>query len=174
MAEGPWTNTPVFKLFDMSSDPLEFKDLAAERPDIVAGMKKSYEEWFNDVTSHRDYRAPSRIHVGTAYENPVILTRQDWRRPLVHPTPRSYGYWEIEIARGGKYNITLHFKALNHDATAEISLNGKRLRRELKPGMDRCAFAAVELSPGPTRLEAICTHDNEITGPRFVELKRLD
>lgn len=38
-----------FELYDITSDPGETRDLAAEHPDIVEKMKKEYDAWFSDV-----------------------------------------------------------------------------------------------------------------------------
>lgn len=43
--EGP----PRFELYDISKDPGETKDLAAQHGDIVASMRGQYEAWFDDV-----------------------------------------------------------------------------------------------------------------------------
>ena len=78
--------TPRYKLvngkelYDLTEDPAEERDLAARHPDVVARLRKGYEAWFQDVSATRGY-APPRIHLGTPHENPVTLTRQDWRGP---------------------------------------------------------------------------------------------
>ena len=51
---------------EMAHDPYEMHKLAAERPDVVAQLKGSYDAWFTDVTGARDYRVPPRIFLGAA------------------------------------------------------------------------------------------------------------
>ncbi len=67
-----------FELFDMTTDPGEQVDLAADKPEIVEQMKAEYSRWFEDVSATRGYDPP-RIHVGTPHENPLRLSRQDLR-----------------------------------------------------------------------------------------------
>jgi len=43
---------PKFELFDISADPFEEKDIAAEKPDMVEKLKRQYEDWFADVTKN--------------------------------------------------------------------------------------------------------------------------
>jgi len=74
---------------------------------VVGRIRKSYEEWFRDVSSTRGYEPP-RIHLGTKFENPVTLTRQDWRGPQAGWGPDSLGYWEVQVSRAVDYEITLH------------------------------------------------------------------
>ncbi len=68
---------PKYELFDIKNDPFEEKDIAADKPEEVAKLKKEYEAWFADVT--KKGFAPPRIIVGSEKENPVRLSRQDQR-----------------------------------------------------------------------------------------------
>ena len=71
---------PIFELYDMKRDPFEESNIAEAHPEIVAGMRKFYDKWFDDVGSTReDNYAPPRIVIDAENENPVVLTRQDWR-----------------------------------------------------------------------------------------------
>lgn len=68
------------ELYDLEADPAESHDIAAAHPDIVAELRKGYSEWFASVSAVRHF-IPPRIYIGTEHENPVVLTRQDWRVP---------------------------------------------------------------------------------------------
>jgi len=96
---------PKFELFDIQADPFEEKDIADEKPEIVAELKKEYEAWFADVT--KKGFAPPRIIVGNEKENPLRLSRQDWRGPKAGWNADSEGHWEIKVERAGKYRVTL-------------------------------------------------------------------
>jgi hypothetical protein len=41
---------PQYELYDIASDPGEWKDIASDHPKIVKKMQKAYDEWFSDVT----------------------------------------------------------------------------------------------------------------------------
>lgn len=99
---------PKYELFDMHADPFEEKDLAADKPDEVDHLKRQYEAWFDDVT--KKGFDPPRIVVGNAKENPVRLSRQDWRGSTGW-TADSEGHWEIHVERAGTYKLTLRSKA---------------------------------------------------------------
>ena len=82
-----------------STDPFEEKDLAADKPEDVAKLKEEYETWFADVT--RKGFAPPRIVIGSEKENPVRLSRQDWRGPkgrLDGSKARGIGNWSQKEA----------------------------------------------------------------------------
>jgi len=106
---GSWANAkwkPKFELFDISKDPYEMNDLAETLPNVVMDMKAKHEAWFADVT--KKGFDPPRIIVGSEKENPVRLTRQDWRGPQAGWNKDSIGHWEVDFARAGKYKVTIH------------------------------------------------------------------
>jgi arylsulfatase A-like enzyme len=96
---------PKFELFDLQVDPFEMKDLAAEKPEVVAQLKREYEVWFADVT--KKGFDPPRIVVGSEKENPVRLTRQDMRGPKAGWAPEAEGHWVVKIDRAGRYEVTV-------------------------------------------------------------------
>ena len=171
--EIPWTNAPVFKLYDMATDPLEFRDIAGEQPEIVERMRRGYERWFKDVTARRDYASPSRIHLGARQENPVLLTRQDWRGPRAGWKTDSLGHWEVQVVQRGVFSISAHFRALQKPATIRFSLDDTHLERQLRPGEKECRFEAVPLKAGKGRLQISASDGNETIGPQFLEIRRL-
>ena len=68
-----------------------------QHPDRVAKLKAQYDAWFNDVTAGRDYTVPARIFLGASQENPVLLTRQDWRGTHATMGPKGIGHWEVNV-----------------------------------------------------------------------------
>src|SRR5205814_1227800 len=105
---GKLPERPAFHLYDLADDPYEQKDLAAEKPDVVERMKKGYDEWFADVSKERGFDPP-RIHLGAQAQPRTVLTRQDWRGPQAGWGPKSLGYWEVHVAREGRYDLALRF-----------------------------------------------------------------
>ena len=163
---------PKFELYDMAADPLEQNDLAARRPDIVKAMRKQYEAWFADVSSTRDNNyAPPRIHIGTIYENPVVLTRQDWR----HTKGRTWaadsnGYWELYTAKSGKYNIKIDFPAVNTDGELLLEVSGRKARQKISKGETSAKYTDMPIDEGPTRLMATLTLAEINKGPWHVNI----
>ncbi|MBM3981142.1 MAG: arylsulfatase [Planctomycetes bacterium] len=96
---------PKYELFDIANDPFEEKDLAADKPDEVAKLKKEYETWFADVT--KKGFAPPKIVLGSDKEPVTRLSRQDWRGPKAGWDADSVGHWEVNFARPGRYKVTI-------------------------------------------------------------------
>jgi arylsulfatase A-like enzyme len=161
---------PRFELYDMASDPAESKDVAAEHPDVVARMRRGYEQWFEDVGKSRGY-APPRIHLGAPRENPVVLTRQDWRGPRAGWGPKDVGHWEVHVAEAGEYAITLRFAPTR--GVARIVIGSVTRQQPLADGATECTFGRVRLPAGDARLEASVGAAGEAVGVRYAEVERL-
>jgi arylsulfatase A-like enzyme len=155
---------PVFKLYDLSVDPLETKDIAGAEPQRVAHLKREYEAWFKDVTGARDYTHPSRIYLGATEENPVRLTRQDWRGPKAGWTPTSLGHWHVDVKGAGEYAIKVRFDRLRTPGTVRCSLNGAELQREVSADATTAAFDKTRLARGPGLLECAVTQNQAAIG----------
>ncbi|MHC4143773.1 MAG: arylsulfatase [Planctomycetota bacterium] len=163
---------PKFELYNMEADPLEQNDLAQERPDMVEAMRRKYEQWFNDVGSTReDNYAPPRIHIGTEHENPVVLTRQDWR----HVKGRTWaadsnGHWELFAVTSGEYDVRLRFPELKTGAHVTLDMSGRKLAAEIDKGATDCTFESVAVSKGKVRLLATLATGDRTKGPWQVDV----
>jgi len=167
-----WDGKTAFQLYDMAHDPLELHDLAAQNPDRVAKLKAAYDAWFNDVTGGRDYAVPSRIFLGAPQENPVLLTRQDWRGRGASWGPKGAGYWEVNVVAAASYDVRVRFAPLNVDGEATLSCGGVSARQSIKAGQTDCLFRSVRLPVGPGRLEAGLQQGPALGGVQYVEVKR--
>ncbi len=143
-----------FQLFDLTNDPFELNNLASEKPDVVKQMLTEYDRWFEDVGSTRsDNYAPPRIHVGTKHENPVVLTRQDWRHTRGRPWARdSMGHWLLK-AEKGTYDLVCRFSATKKAGRAVLRINGKSHSADLAAGSSGHTFGGVQLPAGKVKLE---------------------
>ena len=154
------------ELYDMANDPLEQRNIAAGEPAVVTRMTAQYEAWFKDVTSRRDYtdRGIARIRIGTPQENPVRLTRQDWRGGQAGWTATSLGHWEVDVQRAAAYDITLRFATLNTPGTVTVALGERRAQREVPAGATTATFNQLRLAAGAGGLEAWVTQGDRRIG----------
>jgi hypothetical protein len=159
------------ELYDLENDPAEAKDLSAQQPAIAAKLRQEYEAWFQDVSSTRGY-APPRIHLGTKYENPVILTRQDWRGPRASWGADALGYWEVLVTAAARYDISVQMAPAGAAGQVRLRLNGATLERPVAAGATECALGAAELPAGPGRLEAEVAAGTKTTGVHYVTVRR--
>ena len=164
---------PRLELYDLNNDPWEEHNLAAEHRQIVARMHADYLAWFQDVAATRGFD-PIRIEVGGPRENPTILTRQDWRGPRAGWGPNDLGSWEVDVARGGRFDLTLHLTPRRFPTVASIRLRGVSRQVSLDPGAAECTFHEVPLSAGPGRLEAWVEGNHATTGVLDLTVRRRE
>jgi hypothetical protein len=170
--EGPPPEDPHWELFDMEEDQAEQNDLAGQRPAVVGKLKRAYVDWFDDVSS-RGFEPP-RILLGTEFENPVTLTRQDWRGPLASWEPAGLGHWEVSVAREGDYGVTFRFPAMTEPGTAILKIGQVSIQTDLEISDSEVTFEHVSLPAGEARLEAILQpQGRDAVGVHYVDVKRL-
>lgn len=155
-----------FQLYDMANDPFEQRNVAVAQPEIVTRMTSQYEAWFREVTSRRDYAdgGIARISIGSPQENPVRLTRQDWRGAPAGWTATSLGHWEVDVHRAGAYEVTLRFAKVNKPGTISFALGERKLQKEVPVGATTATFHQVHLARGVGRLESWVTQDDRRIG----------
>ncbi len=158
------------ELYDLEADPGEARNLSAEHPQIVARLRSAYGAWLQDVSSTRGYATP-RIAVGTPHEDPVILTRQDWR--MVGPDgwgDSDLGFWEIQVHSTGNYQVRFLFGPASEGVTAELKVQQIHKKRTLDSGTSEVTFEKVRLNEGVARLEAVLQTGKNRVGVRYVEV----
>ena len=159
------------ELYDLETDPAEKNDIAADRPDIVQRLRAEYEAWFKDVSATRGY-APPRIVLGTAHENPSVLTRQDWRGPGGWGDGDA-GWWEVNVAEAGQYRVTVQFSKKVAGREAVFRLNGVELKQDVDKDTNRCTFAETKLPAGDGRFETWLMAAGKRSGAERVWVERV-
>jgi arylsulfatase/arylsulfatase A len=163
--------TMAFELYDLSADPRESQDLASLHPEIVAGMKAAYDEWFDDVTAAGFEPVP--LWIGEEGQGKIRLSRQDWRGGGLFDG--DLGYYTLEVRSPGTYRITCRWSELlgnTHPVTLKIG--EKSWHREILYAEAQCRFEEVKLPAGVTRLEAWVDIDGKKNGFRFIEIEKVD
>jgi len=167
----PALKKPALELYDMEHDPLELHNIAADHPEILSKMHAGYLAWFKDVTGTRGF-APVRIELGGTRENPTLLTRQDWRGPRAGWTLNDLGYWEVDVARAGRFEITIHVTPRHFPTVAHLALGSDRQEHALNVGESEYRFSDVAWPGGPGRLEAWVEGNGTSAGVLDVTVRR--
>lgn len=172
LGNGDRPDRSEFQLFDMAAAPFELEDVAARHPDVVKRLRGEYERWFQDVGATRNF-APPRILLGTAHENPLTLTRQDWRGPRASWNPDGLGFWEVEIPEGGNFEFTLSFGAAGA-SRACVMWRDVSLDQAVDPGAKECTLGPVALRPGAGKLHAELSVGDRTVGVQYLTVRRID
>jgi arylsulfatase A-like enzyme len=166
-----WSGKKVFELFDIENDPSESRDLSSDRPELMKKLLASYERWFDDMKSSRGFALP-RIVIGATNENPVTLTRQDWRGPQANWGTNGLGHWDVEVARGGHYLFQMIFPELKEPEVVHLRCQDQMSQQPVAVGMKDCEFKDVRLKQGPGRIEAWIQSGSMKRGVHYVFVSR--
>jgi len=181
-----WRLIDGSELYDMTADPGQKQDLAADYPDVVTSMRTDYEEWYADISGRfGEYVA---IALGAEQENPATLNAMDWHAPLreipwthqrVERDHTSNGYWMVDVTRSGTYRIALRERPSYiplplKATTARLQLKEIEQAREVNEGESAATFT-VRLEKGETRLQTwLVDTDGTSHGAYYVDIEYVD
>jgi len=157
-----------FELYDMAADPYEQRNVAEQHSGVVAELTAVYDRWFDQMQAERGFSKP-RIVLGTEHENPVLLTRQDWREA---ETNGGVGHWDVSLSDAAPYDLSVRFTALAGEGELTLRCGEVELSRRLPMGTAEHRFPEVELPAGDARWEAWVEVAGKRSGVQFVEAKR--
>jgi arylsulfatase A-like enzyme len=114
-----------FELFNFRKDEFEQTNILMSYKSLAAEMKNELDEMIHEITSSVHMRNPQRIIVGSDYENPVYLNRND-----ALGTPGN-GFWKVKILEG-RYNIRFGFiEPLEKNGRMFLETNSVMIRSEI-------------------------------------------
>ena len=114
------------ELYDLESDPLQQKNVIDQHPEVVAKMRQQLYSWWDGVKHLANEE--QRIIVGSKYENPSKLSATEWLDVFVDQQGQirrgvlKNGYWLIDVARAGEYEIELRRWPKEADGTISGTL----------------------------------------------------
>ena len=99
------------ELYDIQKDPGQRQNIASRYPDKVHELKRFYEVWWDDISKRFDEY--TYILLGRNKNNPVKLASHDlhgqvgWDQVHVRRNSPCHGYWAVEFARDGLYEVSV-------------------------------------------------------------------
>jgi arylsulfatase A len=208
------TNTGKgWQLYDMARDPEQKLDVARENPQVVAKLSAAYDAWFREVTKHGFPRLP--IPVGREQAPLVELPApecylegkltfkgtsgwaHDWLTNWTSTGDRAW--WEIDVARPGRYEVTLLYTCPKADvgSTIKVKAAGRTVEGVVRDAHDpsplpspdrvprsevyektwaRLKVGALELPKGPTKLtvQALTKPGRQVGELKGVQIKWVE
>jgi len=181
------------ELYDIQADPIQKKDIADAKPEVVEKLRRSYERWWADLSQGFDKYC--EIVIGSDKHNPTRLMSHDWHTPkvpwnqgAVRSGMQANGFWAVEIERDGTYEFELRRWPIEVDAPingaiaggkaitatkARLNIADKDLTRPVPQDAHSVTFQA-ELKAGKTRLQTWLADDKGTSrGAYYVYAKRL-
>ncbi len=181
-----------WQLFDLVNDPGEQKNLAAKHPDKVKALRAEFLRWFGEVTKDVKY-APVPIPIGHMMGEEVelqgswamlkgeqtnyVFEGYDWDTIEGWAKPGDSAEWQLEVARGGRYELSLAYACRAVDEGGKLKLSLGRQSVEFSPHatpsgnvFHRHTLGTVNLRPGPAILRAEVL---DAPGTELMKLNRL-
>jgi arylsulfatase len=165
-----------FELFNLREDPFEQNNLIKTHIDEAKKLKENLDDWIKrEVWA---ITADPKIIIGSAYENPTILNRNDAKgQPGIWAQDSIFGYWDVEVASTGIYEFNYSF--LHYfSGTGKIRLNLKPLEytKEItQTGQKEIRLQNVFIPAGRYRLETWYEPKNAVfILPFIVEVKKVE
>jgi len=181
------------ELYDIKADPTQKDNIADSNPQTVEKLRKAYEDWWQDVSERFDEY--SEIILGSDKQNPTRLMSHDWHsqkvpwnQGAVRNGMQANGFWAVEVARNGRYQIELRRWAKELDAGINEAIPGgkainvTRARltiadQDMTVPVSRAAHAVtfdLRLRAGKTRLQTwFMDNMGNSRGAYYVYVKRL-
>ena len=134
---GRWRLINGGELYDMQVDPGQRHDVAAQHPEVVERLRGEYDKWWAKVSQQFDGTIP--IPIGSPETGTVRLNSHDWRNDpvdcawnqgLVRAGHVCNGYWEIDVARPGRYRFELRRWPRQEDRPIQDGIPGEMISFE--------------------------------------------
>lgn len=184
-------------LFDLSNDPGEKTNLAAQQPALAAEMEKAYLAWFHEVTAltgGKVARFPIALTEGTDLLIPNATSiggaqlfgkgwDYDW---ATFPTPAAAMAWHLTVPVAGRYEISALHTAKTIGGEIRVSIGDTQARstvttvydppeiprRDLIPRWEVPDKAFKPLSIGTITISA-GSHDLQVTAAPGIEIQAV-
>ncbi len=106
-----WRLVKGEELYDLTNDPGQQNNVAAQHADALRKMRAHYEKWWAGVEPLLNDFSP--ISIGSDHENPVTLTSVDWANVYcdnvtdLRAGVNRNGPWHLQVEKSGSYEISL-------------------------------------------------------------------
>lgn len=166
-----------FELFDMQSGTNESHNILNEKMAETQKLKRQMEEWYRKITLQPENLEVHPAIVGTKFENPVFLNRNDAKgSPAIWTLEDTFGYWDIKVAEAGQYTVKARFiKTINEAGTLYLKLDPFQYAKASSGQIDSLSIENIYLDPNNYRLEIYYrTQSGKNIFPLYTSIEKLD
>ena len=146
-------NSPIenFELYDTYNDPFEKNNLVTQKKSIALSLKKEMHQTFLELVNSENLKNPPRIMLGSDFENPVYLNRNDaGGQRAVWNQEQAYSLWKVDISKEGLYDLKFKFlKPLPANGNMYLEI-GQSIQQKFnsKDNLDLIEMKSVYLPKG--------------------------
>jgi len=162
-----------FELYDVLSDPFEKNDISSSEKTLVDSLKRGFDTWYADIMES-EHLAIQQIRIGTEYQDPVVLGRNDTKGAAAKQwmSDRGMGYWDVHVDQDALYDIKVRFFA-PVPVPGRTTVRFGKIQRTIdlsEESGDLVVFKDVPLKHGPCVAEAWHEYRGRIIAPIYVEV----
>lgn len=165
-----WRLVGEDELYDLTRDPGQQKNVAAEHAEVFRRMKEFYETWWKGVAPRLQEFVP--VVVGSE-ENPVVLSSDTWMGESVNTqwkvaagggAPKGEP-WAVHVAKEGRYRLHLSRWPFHLDRSLTAAGPAQAVGgRKINPGKALpIAFGCVALNDGTPTVIKTTDDATEVT-----------
>ena len=140
-----------FQLYDTNKDPFEKNNLIVQKKSIGLSLKEEMHQTFLELVNSENLKNPPRIILGSDFENPVYLNRNDaGGQRAVWNQEQAYSFWKVDINKEGLYDLKFKFlKPLPANGNMYLEI-GQSIQQKLnsKDNLDVIELKSVYLPKG--------------------------
>lgn len=149
------------ELYNIEYDIGQKENVADQFPDVFNEMKEYYQRWYEEMLplqEQKDY-----IIVGSENEKETFLSSANWIGDYcdsytnILPNPAKFGYWDIEVASSGTYEIALY----RWDKESGFPLDGEFIM----DNNDVMRDGPLVVPALPVKAAQLFINDNQFTKP---------
>jgi hypothetical protein len=157
-----------FELYDVESDPQEKNNILAENTEIANALKAEIDDWYNEIISEENNNKIFPAFVGTSYENPVLLNRNDAKG--------GQKYWDVKVVEDGIFDIQFHFQEeIEEPGEMHLQMYPYNLVQKNTKAMKELTIEGQKLKKGDYRFEPYYqTGTRKFIMPFYVSIRRID
>lgn len=167
-----------FELYNIHNDEKEKNDILAQNRDRASQLKAEIDLWYDEIINEENNNKTFPAYIGTPYENPVILNRNDAKgTPVAWTEEDRLNYWDIRVIEEGEYDISYYFvNPLEGPAKVSLNLYPYNIDEHCdEAGVKQWTFNSLKIKKGDYLLEPyVQTSQGKYIFPMYVTITRKD
>lgn len=165
-----------FELYNLKKDPFEKINLVDQDEERATSLKTEMDELIFELSNAPNLHHPPRISVGTPFENPVYLNRNDaGGQRGVWNQDELYSYWTVDMEKG-LYNIKFKFlEPLPEGGDMMLEMGQSiNVKHNPQPDQDVLVWKSVSFAKGPFDFTPFYRKGRNNYFPFWVEIDKID
>ncbi len=167
----------AFELFNVKNDPKEENNILKGNMAVAKDLKKEMDAWYDEIIAEENSRKNFPAYIGTPYENPVLLNRNDAKgTPVAWSGENRLNYWDVKVTENDIYNITFHFvEPVEEAGEMHMKMYPYNFTQESEEAINEWTFENLELTEGEYMLKPYFqTRQQEYIFPFYVSVERVN